>query len=289
MSNTHMGKEFNDKAVEAFNHMSLTSKFKVVGSAAIKKSIYFADFDLFETVRNKSERAIYRHFRALFKLFRKSPTTLITDFKCGVDANGDPLRWDYASMMRGENQGVKFTDAVKQRSMVKLDVVLLLNGRFLEITEVYSIFIRHKSNYQRTKEEHLQEIIEEYITLVNNKNWFKALKKVFLYLKHTGEAPKIQQLLLTYFNQPIGLLYRAKTDIETILEVLEHQKVKVADVRVALQALKETVSAFDVKNNLERISKYGKKRMRRPLEKQRDLLLAHLNREANRFIKRHKI
>ena len=52
MSNTHMGKEFNDKAVEAFNHMSLTSKFKVVGSAAIQKSIYYADFDLFETVRN---------------------------------------------------------------------------------------------------------------------------------------------------------------------------------------------------------------------------------------------
>ena len=115
-----MGKEFNDKAVEAFNHMSLTSKFKVVGSAAIKKSIYYADFDLFETVRNKSARAIYRHFRALFKLFRKSPTTIITDFKCGVDANGDPLRWDYASMMRGENQDSQPEGKVRMHACISL-------------------------------------------------------------------------------------------------------------------------------------------------------------------------
>jgi len=34
--------------------------------------------------------------------------------------------------------------------MIKLDVVTLLNGRYIEITEVYNIFIDGESNFDYT-------------------------------------------------------------------------------------------------------------------------------------------
>ena len=33
-----------------------------------------------------------------------------------------------------------------QKSIIKMDIVTLLNGRFIEITEVYNIFIDGESN-----------------------------------------------------------------------------------------------------------------------------------------------
>jgi hypothetical protein len=36
--------------------------------------------------------------------------------------------------------------ALKQKNMIKMDIVTLLNGRFIEITELYYIFIDGESN-----------------------------------------------------------------------------------------------------------------------------------------------
>ena len=45
-----------------------------------------------------------------------------------------------------ENNGITFEDALKQKSIIKMDIVTLQNGRFIEISEVYNIYIDGKSN-----------------------------------------------------------------------------------------------------------------------------------------------
>ena len=81
---------------------------------------------------------IYTHFKSVFEIIKKSENTIITDFKMG-EFRGKALRWDYEAINRRENNGVSFEQALKQKSMIKMDVVTLLNGRFIEITEVYNI------------------------------------------------------------------------------------------------------------------------------------------------------
>ena len=60
-------KQYNEAVVSIGKIMSLESKVNVVGSASIKRSVYYSDYDLFENVYGKSDRAVYNHFRMYSK------------------------------------------------------------------------------------------------------------------------------------------------------------------------------------------------------------------------------
>jgi hypothetical protein len=125
--------------------MSMESKVNIVGSTKIKRNLYYSDYDSFETVKGMNENMIYNHFKSVFEIIRNSENTIITDFKLG-EFRGKALRWTYEEIKRRENYGITFNDALKQKSMIKMDIVTLHNGRFIEITEVYNIFIDRESN-----------------------------------------------------------------------------------------------------------------------------------------------
>ena len=279
-----MNKQFNNKIIDLGKKMSIESKVNIVGSANIKRSIYYSDYDLFEKVNNKSPQLIYNHFRSLFEVIKSSDNSVITDFKMGKIGN-EPLRWDYDDIMKKENRGVSFNDALKMESIIKMDIITYMNGRFIEITEVYSICFNGKCNQKYTVDEVIKSITDEYREMVYEGNYMKSLKKLFsiLKLKKTDEATK--KLLLNYFNSPIGLLYRCKSDLESIELILNYNKFNIDTIRNSLQQLKELVSAFPVENNLEKISKIkSKEDMRQPLRKQINMLKKHINLDAQKFI-----
>ena len=62
---------------------------------------------------------------------------------------------------RTENNGIAFEDALKQKSIIKMDIVTLLNGLFIEITEVYNIFIDGESNMNYSKESVRKELSDD--------------------------------------------------------------------------------------------------------------------------------
>jgi len=126
-------KQFNNKVTKIARLMSLESKVNIVGSAKIKRSIFYSDYDSFSTIKGKNENMIYNHFKSLFEIIGSSDNTIITDFKMGENAKGDPLRWDYEAIKRRENNGITFDQALKQKSMIKMDVVTVLNGRLVKV------------------------------------------------------------------------------------------------------------------------------------------------------------
>ena len=120
-------KEYNNNIKKIARLMSLESKVNIVGSAKIKRSIFYSDYDSFSTVKGKNENMIYNHFKSLFEIIKSSENTIITDFKMG-EFKDKALRWDYEAIKRRENNGITFDQALKQKSMIKMDVVTLLNG-----------------------------------------------------------------------------------------------------------------------------------------------------------------
>jgi hypothetical protein len=60
--------------------MWLESKVNIVGSAKIKRSIYYSDYDSFSTIKGKNENMIYNHFKSVFEIIGNSENTIITDF-----------------------------------------------------------------------------------------------------------------------------------------------------------------------------------------------------------------
>ena len=107
--------DFNNNTKEIFNIMSVAGKYQIIGSSNISNLIYNSDYDLQEYDELKSTDKAYHIFKTKFKSAMMNPNIYITDFKCGENKNGEPLRWSYDDMMLGENQGITFKSAMLQK------------------------------------------------------------------------------------------------------------------------------------------------------------------------------
>jgi hypothetical protein len=278
-------KQFNNKVTKIAKIMSLESKVNIVGSAKIKRSIYYSDYDSFSTIKGKNENMIYNHFKSVFEIIKNSENTIISDFKMG-EFRGKALRWDYEAIKRRENNGITFEQALKMKSMIKMDVVSLLNGRFIEITEVYNIYIDGSSNADYTKEKVRKELNDDMKEQIKDGNYMKALKRKYSLLNLDNNNKAVREKLIDYFNSPIGLLNRSKSDLETMLTVIQSKKFDIDEIRNSLQMLKEIISAYPVENNIEQISLLKKKeKMKVPLYKQILRLKEYINRDAENMFR----
>jgi hypothetical protein len=278
-------KEYNNNIKKIARLMSLESKVNIVGSAKIKRSIFYSDYDSFSTVKGKNENMIYNHFKSLFEIIKSSENTIITDFKMG-EFKDKALRWDYESIKRRENNGITFEQALKMKSIIKMDVITLMNGRFIEITEVYNIFIDGESNFDYTKENVRKELTDDMLKQIQDGNYMKALKRKYSLLNLDGKDKATHEKLIDYFNSPIGLLNRSKSDLETMLTVIQSPKFDIDEIRNSLQMLKEAISAFPVENNLEMISKLKtKQNMKVPIYKQILRLKEFINKHAENMFR----
>jgi hypothetical protein len=66
-----MEKQYNNNIKKIVKLMSMESKVNIVGSAKIKRNIYYSDYDSFEIVKGKNGNMIYNHFRSVFKKNKK--------------------------------------------------------------------------------------------------------------------------------------------------------------------------------------------------------------------------
>jgi len=84
---------------------------------------------------------------------------------------------DYESIKRRENNGITFDDALKQKSMIKMDIVTLLNGSYIEISEVYTIYIDGESNSDYSIENIRKELTDDMNEMIKEGKLMKALKR----------------------------------------------------------------------------------------------------------------
>jgi translation elongation factor EF-G len=212
------------------------------------------------TVKGKTKNIIYNHFKSVFEIIKSVDNTIITDFKLEGNSKGEPLRWTYEEIKIKENNGITFEDALKQKSMIKMDIVTLLNGRFIEISEIYNIYIDGESNSDYSIENIRKELTNDMKKMIKQKNLMKAVKRKYSLLNLDNRDKAVREKLIDYFNSPIGLLNRSKSDLELVLTVIQSPKFDIDEIRNSLQILKEIISAFPVQNNLKEISKLKNKR-----------------------------
>jgi hypothetical protein len=114
----------------------------------------------------------------------------------------------------------------------------------------------------------------------------KALKRRYSLLNLDNKNKVEREKLVDYFNSPIGLLNRCKSDLETMLTVIQSPKFDIDEIRNSLQTLKEQISAFPVENKLEEISKLKtKQNMKVPIYKQILRLKEFINKHAENMFR----
>ena len=239
--------DFNNNLLNVFNLMTISGNYNIVGSASLKKIYYNSDIDLNEVDDLKSYKKVYEKFKEIFKVCKENKDFFITDFKCGIDEKNEPIRWTYKDIMNGYINNKSFEDCLKQKSMIKLDIVYLLNGSFIEITEVYFLKIGNHTNYNENElnsEEITKNLQNELKELIDEKQYFKALKRIFSILLMDEKNNIFQNKLINFFNSENGILYKANADLKILINVIENnfKKPNINDIKNNLQVIKQNLS-----------------------------------------------
>ncbi len=230
---------FANSVQSVFNLLSISRKYKVVGSAALNEIKYSADYDLNEffkeDISDKGEilNRLYKVFRDKFKVAAADPNIYITDFKCGEDSDGEPLRWSYADMMRGtktlENgRTVSFQECLLMKASLKLDMVVVIDDRFVEFSDNYFLKLGEESNYfpHDISQDHVLNGLKHdyYFNIQSSGNLMKALKRLFSYLRLENEGKNEAKLdkLVEFFNSETGMLYKINSEIKTIITIIDN-------------------------------------------------------------------
>lgn len=265
----------NDLITETFAMMRISTRQKLVGSSSVVGNIVTNDYDLNELIERKGdeEQILYRIYKLFLEKFQTIYATKdrwIVDFKCGEIA-GEPIRWNRYDIQR---KSVLFMKSILQKSVCKLDIVQFINGRFVEISEVYYFNINNKTNYDDDEFELpyiIHQLEKDRVELLAEGNRFKALKREYRILDLLGRNKSRQSKLSDLFNGVLGWLYYCISQLYTliIMKEQEFRRVPIDIYRIVQQTIKNdigSVVSYSVANkvldgkgtvkNLEKIIQY---------------------------------
>ena len=279
-------KDFSDKIQKVFYLMTISRKVRVIGSAGFKNIRYASDYDLQELFQRNFDtdealNLIYKMFKDKFERAEKDPTIFITDFKCGMNTDGEPLRWNKDDIRRGTKQLedgriIKFQDCILQKTTMKLDVVKIIDGVFTEFSDNYSIKLGDEANFfpHDISNDHvanaLKHSYDEYFYVY--RNLFKGLKRAFSYYIMTGEGKNREVLkkLMNFFNSPVGKFYQLKGQIGTLLLVMENKNkfrtAKMSDIKKNIKLIIDALQFYPVQRIIDKLNSALKTNSRARLE-----------------------
>ena len=249
--------DFNNKLQDVFSLMSIDGKYNIVGSASLKNILYASDIDLNEkskiTGKNPFEH-VYDIFLNKFKKAKANPNIFIIDFKAGLDDNNtESIKWSYKKLL---NEKQLFIQSIQKKSMIKLDVIYLLNGIFVDITEVYFLEIGNFKTYddkELNSKTVLSELKKSYDECIKEGMYFKALKRLNSIMSLTNKST---DKLTAFFNSQSGILYKCYSDLHILLTLINNtfRKPKIEDIRNNLQIIKQMLSIqTETKENVSQI------------------------------------
>ena len=225
--------EFPKEEQKIFAFLHIEGTQRLVGTTPIEQIKYKTDVDIFsyDKFSNKPEayELVYKMFKEKFNNAYNNPTIWITDFKCG-NVKSIPIRWSREDMNAGykiiDDVRYDFTTCLQQKSMIKLDVLALIDGILNEFSEVYFISFGKNQNYfseLSTTKELSKMVYNDALEYKEKGKYYKSLKRLFAYLRlNENKNKKKIQKLLDWFNSPVGKLATLKGDLEE-LELLINQ------------------------------------------------------------------
>jgi hypothetical protein len=224
---------------------------EIIGSMTDDRLKYYSDIDTEEFIKtDMTYNEILNFFRNIFKEAREIPNVFLTDFKAGV-YSGKALKWNYQDMMNGykyfENDlKITFQEALTQESTIKLDLIALIEGEFIEITvNYYFDFSNRGKTYSKLGDKLLfRHILYDRRILDEEGKKYKALKRLYLYYNFTNNTAGIK-LLSGLFNSNIGKLNKMVSSLSTISLLINNEKKPVKkDLLSALYKIKKNISPY---------------------------------------------
>lgn len=296
---------YSNEEEKVFNLLTITGRYRIIGSQNLSHLKYKSDFDLQEIFKteivNDYPKKILKLFQDKFIKASKEPNMYITDFKCGEDDKGEPLRWDKQTIKKGKQtingKTYLFIKCLLQKATIKMDIIAFIDGMATEFTENYYFKLNDFQNYDnKTKEQIYKEILADGREYLKEGNVMKALKRVNASLRIIDKKPDIQKLIESFLNTHTGLLNAIKNDIDTLKTLSETKFKKISREKITenislIQELLEKTednklskTAIDELNLIKQVSL---KQMPNRLDEVRQYLQERINKESHSFVNKN--
>jgi hypothetical protein len=283
--------DYSKNLQDVFNVLTITGKYQIIGSASLNSIRYNSDYDLQEFINDKSNKnvldKIYNYFKKKFIYCKKNKNYFITDFKCGIGLDGEPLRWDYKKIIEGINDGITFQNALLQKSTIKMDMIVLIDGIFTEFSENYYFKIGKDTNYYNENIElGIKKSLNEYLYM---KNYWKVLKRLFSLLLREKKKNKTKLIkLIDFFNSNVGLINKCKNEFDILLIVIDQKfrKPKLDDILYNIEKIKEWSQEAGIELMYDKFFKMTSlKKIEKLIIKTRDELADIVNNYSYNYLK----
>ena len=160
------------------------------------------------------------HYSAFFRTVKLKATFLL------LILNETPIRWNKNNIRTGrqtiEGKSITLTECLKQKSTIKMDLVVLCNTVFIEFNMNYYFTIgKFKTNQENNKDSILIDLRNDVLKYDKKGDLYKALKRLFSFYRLQGsKQSKRIDTLARFFNSQVGFLNKCKNDLKTILLLL---------------------------------------------------------------------
>jgi hypothetical protein len=222
---------------------------ETIGSYADEKINKFAsDVDFQEIIfTKKSYKNILKEFQKMFSDAEKMKGVYILDFKCGVFRGNLPIRWNKETIQKGyqmiDHIKINFIDCLQQTSMIKIDLIALINHVFVEFSNNYYFNFPSGLSTRPQSSNTLDDLfVMDYQKFIQKELYFKALKRLYRVFKLRDDT-KNMNTLIKLFNGEIGLFNFQINSLNIIHDVIGNnfKEVELKDVLYNLKIVEKNL------------------------------------------------
>lgn len=176
----------------------------------------------------------------------------------------DVLRWKYDDIMKEylfyRGKKILLYNALNSNGLCKIDIIVRMNDNlFQEFSVIYDLRIRGKRLNTKIINAR-KSLTNDIILFGSQKKWFKTLKRAFslynyLYKYTDMNKNKIINVILflnSILSSSLGIIYRTKSNMDSILYLLEYNKGNLDDIKNAIDEY------IDDLNNVYGVSEFNK-------------------------------
>lgn len=277
----------------------------LLGTGADEIITVISDFDLQEAIEYKEGekgvklyKKILKFFQKVFKdaLKNKKEYPVIPDFKCGVLSAGEPVRWNKEGIKKGyqmiDDRKVFFIDCLQEKSVVKIDYLAFLDGKYVEFSSNYYFNFGGSTTYNPiTTEKIITSLLQDGKRKIYEEGKpLKGLKRIYSALKLTDIDRSKLEFLVEFLNSDTAEINKIVGDLELILDVIntDFRDVPLSIIKQNLRTLSKDASKESRKLFEGLLGLKDKKEIAEKTKELMKELMKSVNKETEKYIKKNK-
>ena len=246
--------QYNNNISKLFHLLTYKKADPIVMGSNAMKFYYGSDYDLFSIVQTHESLAalkknVYMEFKKMMQNILMKKDVYFIELLAGVDADGKSLKWRPKELIKGfqkkDGKIYKFMDILNEESIIKIEIVGYVPGvGFIPVSNAYEFQTSDGQgiNHEKITVDTVASLKKDIQKFHEKKNLMKILKRLFI-ISLTEKNKTLSEKLINIFNGDIGRLYKVKSDLEGIGEVIleYHDKPTMDKAYHEIQKLKEYI------------------------------------------------